>query len=142
MSYRLISADSHFIEPPNLWEDWLPRKFQEIAPKLVKDRDGGDAWDYGAGEPSPLGIYAAAGKDEHSLSWTGVTYETMAQGFFRGELLYRRFGGGGVPELRTKLVKRNELAANLPADIAKVTPEQRSEQMLERFHGIIRRYGV
>ena len=64
MEYKLVSADAHFIEPPNLWKDWLPAKWQQIAPKLVKDKDGGDAWDYGAGEPSPLGIYAAAGKDE------------------------------------------------------------------------------
>ncbi len=84
MNYKLISADAHFIEPPNLWKDWLPAKYQEIAPKLVKDKDGGDAWDYGADEPSPLGIYAAAGKDEHTLKWTGVTYDSMNQGFFRG----------------------------------------------------------
>ena len=47
MEYRLISADSHFIEPPNLWTEWLPQKYQDIAPKLCKDHDGGDAWDYG-----------------------------------------------------------------------------------------------
>ena len=42
MEYRLISADSHFIEPPNLWTEWLPQKYQDIAPKLCKDADGGD----------------------------------------------------------------------------------------------------
>ena len=96
MEYRLISADSHFIEPPNLWKDWLPAKYQDIAPKLVKDADGGDAWDYGAGEPSPLGIYAAAGKNEHNLKWTGVTYETMHQGYFKGEPRLKEQDADGV----------------------------------------------
>ena len=45
MAHRLVSADAHFIEPPNLWADWLPAKWQGIAPTLVKDSDGGDAWD-------------------------------------------------------------------------------------------------
>jgi hypothetical protein len=47
MEYKLVSADAHFIEPPNLWKDWLPAKWQQIAPKLVKDKDGGD------GSPAP-----------------------------------------------------------------------------------------
>src|SRR5262249_5672240 len=96
MQYQLISADSHFIEPPNLWKDWLPKKYQEIAPRLTKDAEGGDAWDYGAGEPSPLGIYAAAGKNEHQLKWTGVTYETMNQGFYKGEPRLKEQDADGV----------------------------------------------
>ena len=55
MTYKLISADSHFIEPPELWKEGLPSRYQDIAPKLCKDADGGDAWDYGSGEPCPLG---------------------------------------------------------------------------------------
>jgi hypothetical protein len=63
------------------------------------------------------------------------------QGFRRGQITYRRFLGGGVPELRTRVVKRDQLAAALPADIAKVTPDQRAEQLQARFRGIIKRYG-
>ena len=44
---RIVDADCHILEPPDLWKNWLPEKYQEKAPKLVKDRDGGDAWDYG-----------------------------------------------------------------------------------------------
>ena len=38
--YRLIDADCHTVEPPNLWETWLPKEFLARAPKLVKDEDG------------------------------------------------------------------------------------------------------
>ena len=44
MEYKVIDCDQHVIEPPDLWENYLPKKFQDVAPKLVKDKDGGDAW--------------------------------------------------------------------------------------------------
>ena len=37
---RIISADSHIQEPPELFNTWLPRKFRERAPHIV-ERDGG-----------------------------------------------------------------------------------------------------
>ena len=43
--YRLISADGHVVEPPDMWTKYLPKKFHDRAPKLVKDAKGGDAWE-------------------------------------------------------------------------------------------------
>ena len=37
---RIISADSHIQEPPELFSDWLPEKFRHKAPRIV-ERDGG-----------------------------------------------------------------------------------------------------
>ena len=37
--YRLISADSHIIEPPNLWLDYITPKYRERAPRLVHEPD-------------------------------------------------------------------------------------------------------
>jgi hypothetical protein len=39
-------------------------------------------------------------------------------------------------------VKFAQLADHLPADTARVTPEERSAQMHERFHSILRRLGI
>jgi len=61
-AYRIISADSHTLEPPDLWEKWLERKHLDTAPKLVEDKDGGHAWIYmGGGTPEPLGLVSCAG---------------------------------------------------------------------------------
>ena len=38
--YRLIDADCHVVEPPHIWDRWLPKKFHDRAPKLVKDEEG------------------------------------------------------------------------------------------------------
>ena len=34
--YQVISADSHVVEPPDLWDVWLESKFRPNAPKLMK----------------------------------------------------------------------------------------------------------
>ena len=41
---------------------------------------------------------------------------------------------------RTQVVKHADLASVLPADTARVTPEQRSAMMLQRYYSILRRY--
>jgi predicted TIM-barrel fold metal-dependent hydrolase len=73
--YHVISADSHTVEPPDLWEKWLERKYHDTAPKLVEDRDGGHAWLYmGATTPEPLGLVTCVGTHPEELKWTGKRY--------------------------------------------------------------------
>lgn len=62
------------------------------------------------------------------------------QGFEWGNLTYRHMLEGAPVPLETRLVKRAELAAALPAESLKVTPEQRLRQMHQRFNGIRQRY--
>jgi predicted TIM-barrel fold metal-dependent hydrolase len=74
-AYRIISADSHTVEPPDLWEKWLEKKYLDSAPKLVEDKDGGHAWIYmGSGTPEPLGLVTCAGTRPEELKWTGARY--------------------------------------------------------------------
>ncbi len=41
--YRVISADSHAIEPPDLWQRYLPRAYRDRGPQVVST-DAGDRW--------------------------------------------------------------------------------------------------
>ncbi|MBX3026126.1 amidohydrolase [bacterium] len=84
---RLVDADAHVVEPPDLWATWLPPRFRDHpdTPKLVRDVEGGDAWQFGAGAPpAPLGIYTAAGKAPEEIKWTGARYDAVRPGMFRG----------------------------------------------------------
>ena len=36
---RLISADSHVVEPPDLWENYTDKKFRDRAPRVVRQGD-------------------------------------------------------------------------------------------------------
>jgi len=64
------------------------------------------------------------------------------QGFERGNLIYRNLMSEEQTVLRTQLVKRSGLTAALPADTAKVSREERIQQMKERFDGIRQRYSL
>src|SRR5215469_11598302 len=35
LPFKLVSADSHIVEPPDLWLKRLDRKYQDRAPRLV-----------------------------------------------------------------------------------------------------------
>jgi len=39
-SSRMISADSHFVEPPDLWTSRIDRKFADRAPRVVNNEKG------------------------------------------------------------------------------------------------------
>ena len=86
--YRLISADGHVIEPPDMWTRYLPKGFRDRAPKLVKDAKGGDAWELAPGAtPMALGLVTNAGphgKRYEELEWYGARYDEIRQGAFLG----------------------------------------------------------
>ena len=59
---RIVDADCHILEPPDIWENHLGSKWQDKAPKLVKDYEGGDAWLTAVGgAPDPIGLVSTPG---------------------------------------------------------------------------------
>ena len=81
--YRLIDADSHTLEPPHIWTSWLPKKFHDRAPKLVKDSEGGDAWQFQPGTPPmEIGLVTTPGRSYEEIKWTGYTYDTIRKSCF------------------------------------------------------------
>ena len=98
-NYKLVSADAHVVEPPDLWSKWMPAEFRRHpdTPRLVKDEEGGDAWQFGRdSKPAPLGIYAAAGKPPEHIKWTGARYETVMPGMFQGAPRLKEQDADGV----------------------------------------------
>ncbi|HME71071.1 MAG TPA: amidohydrolase family protein [Myxococcota bacterium] len=84
--YRLIDADCHTLEPPHLWEHYLPAEFHDRAPKLVKDEEGGDAWSFGSGKPLMyIGLVATPGMRYEDIRWRGYTYDTIRKGCWDGK---------------------------------------------------------
>ena len=81
----IVDADTHILEPPDLWTTWLPKKYHDKAPKLVKDAEGGDAWLFaGEAEPDPIGLVSTPGMPYDEFKWLGVTYEDARTGCYDG----------------------------------------------------------
>jgi predicted TIM-barrel fold metal-dependent hydrolase len=94
----LISADSHNVEPPDLWQKWLPEHLRSQAPQLVKDEEGGDAWLYNdGGAPAPLGLVTVTrDRPREELRWSGAKYATINQGNFEGSARVKEMLEDGV----------------------------------------------
>ncbi|HET9728332.1 MAG TPA: amidohydrolase family protein [Acidimicrobiia bacterium] len=85
-NYEIVDADCHILEPPDIWKNWLPAKFQDKAPTLVKDPEGGDAWLTAVGgDPDPIGLVSTPGMPFDKFRWFGVTYEEARKGCYNGE---------------------------------------------------------
>src|SRR5579871_2950800 len=42
--YTIVSVDDHVLEPPDLFEGRLPRRFATDTPKVARGDDGADYW--------------------------------------------------------------------------------------------------
>jgi hypothetical protein len=57
----IISADSHIVEPPDLWTHRIDPRFRDVAPR-VASTDDGDVWVLGQGRRfAVVGIQQQAG---------------------------------------------------------------------------------
>jgi hypothetical protein len=58
----LVSIDDHIIEPPDMYENHVPARFRDDAPRLVRSDAGTDAWVFQGTETStPFGMAATVG---------------------------------------------------------------------------------
>ncbi|MBI3742894.1 MAG: amidohydrolase [Chloroflexi bacterium] len=83
--YQIIDADGHTIEPPDMWQRFMPKKYHDRIPRLAKDPMGGDAWEFQRGAPPmPIGLVTTPGKTYEQFHWYGSTYDTIHPGCFLG----------------------------------------------------------
>lgn len=84
--HRIIDADCHTFNPKDMWERYLPRKYQELRPMLVRDEAGGEAWQMGPDvAPMPLGLSLTAGMRYEDFRWYGMTYDDIRPGCYDGK---------------------------------------------------------
>lgn len=60
MTKRLISADSHFCEPPDLWTTRLPQRYRDRAPRTVRGLDGRPGEFFVCEDIQPRNVFAAS----------------------------------------------------------------------------------
>jgi predicted TIM-barrel fold metal-dependent hydrolase len=66
--YRYISADSHLEIDSKHWLERVPTKYRDLAPRLVRQPDGSDAWTIGDKIVRPAAaadLYGGKGRDQY-----------------------------------------------------------------------------
>jgi predicted TIM-barrel fold metal-dependent hydrolase len=77
----LISVDDHVIEPANVWQDRIPAKLRDRAPKMVTEDDG-EYWEYDDKKIPTAGLNAVAGKSRDEFSPDPIKYSDMRAGCY------------------------------------------------------------
>jgi hypothetical protein len=57
----LVSVDDHVVEPPDMFDNHLPDRWKDEAPKFVRTDDK-DVWVYEGSEIPNIGLNAVAGR--------------------------------------------------------------------------------
>src|SRR2546427_12610796 len=67
--HRVISADSHFVEPPTMWAERIDKKFKDRAPHTVRGVQGkeGEFFVCENISPVPVAGFFAAGVPSENL---------------------------------------------------------------------------
>jgi predicted TIM-barrel fold metal-dependent hydrolase len=101
---KVISVDDHIVEPPHLWQTWLPEKFKERGPRVERRRVGditfvggakmyeyeldapdapwGDVWFYeDLIHPNKRHV-AAVGFPRDQMEAVPITYDEMRDGCY------------------------------------------------------------
>jgi predicted TIM-barrel fold metal-dependent hydrolase len=82
IDYPILDADAHVNEPPELWQERVPGKWRERAPRL-EHTGKGDVWYFDGGrEKWPVGLTATAGLSYFEYRAVGQTYAAMRPGSF------------------------------------------------------------
>jgi predicted TIM-barrel fold metal-dependent hydrolase len=82
IDYPIIDSDAHVNEPPNLWQERVPQRLKNRAPKVLHQPDG-DVWSFDDGKKlRPVGLTATAGLSYLQFRPAGYTYESIRPGSF------------------------------------------------------------
>ena len=100
---KIISVDDHVVEPAHVWETWLPMKFRERGPKVVRrgvrgiqfagagvyreefdddSPDKADTWVYEDLVYTHKRMVAAVGYPRDEMTMTPITYDDMRPGCY------------------------------------------------------------
>jgi predicted TIM-barrel fold metal-dependent hydrolase len=102
---KIVSVDDHVVEPPHVWETWLPARFRERGPRVERrgigtmrhvgggtyeqtfDPDGpaADCWVYEDLVYIHKRHVAAVGFDRDDMTMSPITYDEMRPGCYEPE---------------------------------------------------------
>jgi predicted TIM-barrel fold metal-dependent hydrolase len=78
----LCSVDDHIVEPPDMFKGRLPARFQDDAPRVVRMRDGSDAWRFSGRFIPQVGSGAVAGRPREEHGADPTSYDEMRTGCY------------------------------------------------------------
>ncbi len=78
----LVSVDDHVVEPPGMFDNHVPAKWRDQAPRTMKRPDGTDVWVYEDDEIPNIGLNAVAGRPPEEYNIDPTRYDEIRPGCY------------------------------------------------------------
>ena len=78
----LVSVDDHVVEPPDLFDNHLPAKWKDAAPRSIRKDDGTDVWVFEGNEIPNIGLNAVAGRPPEEYNIEPTSYDMIRKGCY------------------------------------------------------------
>ncbi len=91
----LVSVDDHICEPADMFENHVPARWLEQAPRVVEEAGGVQQWYYGNVRGRNLGLNAVAGKPREFFNIDASRYDQMRPGCYDVHERVRDMSAGG-----------------------------------------------
>ena len=80
--YTIISVDDHVVEPPHLFETYLPANMRDDGPKLIETPEGHQVWQFEGEIFTQVGMNAVAGRRPETVELEPFRFEQMRPGCY------------------------------------------------------------
>ena len=92
----MVSVDDHLVEPPDMFEQTIPEKWRDRAPRVVRQEDGSDVWSFEGSIIPNVGLNAVAGRPKEEYGIEPTAFDEMRPGCWDVDERVRDMDAGGV----------------------------------------------
>lgn len=92
----LVSVDDHVVEPPDMFQGRVPRRYEELAPRVVRRPDGSDVWVYEGSEITNIALNAVAGRVPEEYGMEPTSFDELRSGTYDVHQRVRDMDANGV----------------------------------------------
>jgi predicted TIM-barrel fold metal-dependent hydrolase len=92
----MVSVDDHLVEPPGMFDDHIPERYADQAPKVVRRPDGSDVWEFGGSRIPNIGLNAVAGRPREEYGVEPTAFDEMRPGCWDIAERVKDMDAGGV----------------------------------------------
>jgi predicted TIM-barrel fold metal-dependent hydrolase len=92
----LVSVDDHVVEPPDMFEQHVPARYKDRAPKVKRKQDGSEMWVFEGAQLPNIGLNAVVGRVPEEYGVEPTSYEQMRGGAYDIHERVRDMNANGV----------------------------------------------
>jgi predicted TIM-barrel fold metal-dependent hydrolase len=78
----LISVDDHIVEPPDIFDGRLPKKYEDKAPRFITRADGASVWTYEGHTFESWAINAVVGRPQEEWGFEPTSQDEVRPGVY------------------------------------------------------------